>query len=144
MRHWFTLFIIIFLCVNSLYAQKNVKTNSAEINTIEFKNAVWDYTENENDFNYKGKKPAIVYFYSPLSTTNKVSTSILDELGKESKGKFEVYKVNSEQEKELIRLFQIKDYPAYLFITKKGEPQVYVGFKTKEQLAQLIDLTILK
>jgi thioredoxin-like negative regulator of GroEL len=114
------------------------------MNTVEFKNAIWDFTGNENDFVYKGKKPAIVHFYSPRSATYKVSISILDELGRESKGKFDVYKVNGEQEEELIRLLQIKDYPAFLFITKKGEPEVYVGFKTKDQLAKLIDFTILK
>ena len=144
MRRRFALFIIIFLCSNSLYAQKNAKTNSTEINTVEFKDVIWDFTENENNFIYKGKKPAIVHFYSLQSATCKVSISILDELGKESKGKFDVYKMNAEQEKELIRILQIKDYPAFLFITKKGEPQVYVGFKTKEQLSQLIDFTILK
>jgi thioredoxin-like negative regulator of GroEL len=100
--------------------------------------------EDENNFIYKGKKPAIINFYSLQSNTGKVTISILDELAKDYKGKCDVYKMNAEQENELIRLLQIKDYPAFLLITKKGEPEVYVGFKTKEQLAQLIDMTILK
>ena len=132
------------LCSNSLYAQKNTKVKPTEINTIEFKSLIWDFGENENDFIYKGKKPAIINFYSSQSSNYKVSMSILDELEKEYKGKFDIYKINAEQEKELIELLQIKDYPTFLFVTKKGEPQTYVGFKTKAQLSQLIDITILK
>lgn len=142
-KQWLSLSIII-LCSN-LYAQKNnVKIKSTEMNTSEFKSLIWDFTEDENNFMYKGKKPAIINFYSPQAATSKVSISILDELTKDYKSKCDVFKINAEQEAELIRLFQIKDYPAFLLVTKKGEPQVYVGFKTKEQLAQLIDLAILK
>ena len=146
MKYLFTLFIIItpILCSNFLYAQKNAKVKSTEINTVEFKSLIWDFGENENNFIYKGKKPAIINFYSPQSSGSKVSMSILDELEKDYKGRFDIYKINAEREKELIELLQIKDYPTFLFITKKGEPQTYVGFKTKEQLSQLIDLTILK
>ena len=144
-KHFLTLFIAgFFLCGNFLYAQKNGKVKSAEMSATEFKSVIWDFTENEKDFIYKGKKPAIVYFYSPLLNSNKVSISILDELVKDSRGRFDIYRVNAEQEKELVRLFEIKDYPTFLLITRKGEPQVYVGVMTKEQLIQLIDNTILK
>jgi len=114
------------------------------MNATEFRNQIWDFAENENDFKYKGKKPAIIHFYSPLSNNSKASVSILDDLAQDSKGRYDIYKVNADIEKELVRLFQIKNYPAFLFITKRGEPQVYVGFKTKEQLVQLIENTILK
>ena len=146
MKHLFPFFIIVtsVLCGNFLYAQKNTKVKSTEINTVEFKNLIWDFGANESDFTYKGKKPAIIHFYSPQSSGSKVSMFILDELEKDYKGRFDTYKINAEQEKELIELLQIKEYPTFLFITKKGEPQTYVGFKTKEQLSQLIDFAILK
>ncbi len=144
MKYLLSLFLIItsVLYCDSLYAQKNIKAKSIKISTSEFKSLIWDFEENKNDFVYIGKKPAIVCFYSTQSSGSKASSPILDNLGKDYKGKFDIYIIDAEQEKELIELFQIKEYPAFMFVAKKGEPQIYVGFKTKEQLSQLIDLIL--
>ena len=63
----------------------------------------------------------------------------MEELAVEYKGKINVYKVNTEQQRELSTLFGIKSIPSVLFIPMKGKPQMSTGALPKESFKQVID-----
>ena len=104
-----------------------------------FISKVYDYKKNANVWKYEGDKPAIVDFYATWCGPCKRVAPILEELAKEYDGKIVIYKVDTDQEKELARAFGITSIPTLLFIPKDGEPQVANGALPKESLKQAID-----
>jgi thioredoxin-like negative regulator of GroEL len=67
----------------------------------------------------------------------------MDELAKEYHGKIRIYKVDTEKEKELARVFNIRSIPAVLFIPKEGKPQMSVGALPKPTFVQAIEEVLL-
>lgn len=93
----------------------------------QFKNLVWDYSKNANTWEFKGDLPVIVDFYADWCRPCKMVAPIMDELAAEYKGKIRIYKIDTEKEKELAQVFNIRSIPAVLFIPKEGKPQMSVG-----------------
>ena len=62
----------------------------------------------------------------------KVVAPILEELSEDFKGKIDIYKVNTEEERELSAMFGIQSIPSLLFIPKEGQPQMAMGALPKE------------
>ena len=104
-----------------------------------FISKVYDYEKNAKIWKYEGNKPAIVDFYATWCGPCKRVAPILEELAKEYDGKIVIYKVDTDQEKELARAFGITSIPTLLFIPMNGEPQVANGALPKENLKQAID-----
>jgi len=52
---------------------------------------------------------------------------ILEELSKEYEGKVDIYKVDTEQEKELAAVFGIQSIPSILFVPLDEQPQMSMG-----------------
>jgi thioredoxin-like negative regulator of GroEL len=57
---------------------------------------------------------------------------ILEELSDEYAGKLNIYKVNTEDQRELAGLFGIQSIPSLLFVPKEGQPQMAMGALPKE------------
>lgn len=125
------------------------QTNSAEgkviyLTTAEFKQKIYDYEKNGDQWLYKGKLPAIIDFYADWCRPCKMVAPIMEELAKEYKGKVVIYKVNTDKEKELASVFQIRSIPSILYIPKTGKPSMDMGAKSKEAYKQIIESTLLK
>lgn len=114
------------------------------LTTAEFKQKIYDYEKNSEDWVYKGKVPAIIDFYADWCRPCKMVAPIMDELAKEYKGKVVIYKVNTDKEKELASVFQIRSIPSILYIPKTGKPSMEMGAKSKEAYKQVIESTLLK
>ena len=97
-----------------------------------FKLKVMDYEKNPQAWVFEGDKPAIVDFYADWCRPCKMVAPIMDELAKEYKGKVRIYKVNTDEEAELSRLFNIRSIPAILYVPKTGKPQMAVGMSGKD------------
>lgn len=112
-------------------------TTSADENGIihldkeSFKKLVFDYSKSST-WKYIGTKPAIIDFYADWCRPCKMIAPTLVELQKEYKGKIQVYKVNTQYEQELARIFGITGIPALLFVPLTGEPQMVTGAISKE------------
>ena len=66
------------------------------------------------------------------------SESIIDEIGIEYAGKIVVYKINTDQERELSQVFGIKGIPAFLYIPVSGKPFMTSGTaQTKEDTKKM-------
>lgn len=63
----------------------------------------------------------------------------MEELAEEYQEELIIYKINTETEKELATLFQIRSIPTLVFIPMDKQPQVISGLLPKDQLKNLID-----
>ena len=96
-----------------------------------FKIKVFDYQANK-DWKFEGEIPCIIDFYADWCGPCKMVAPILDELSDEFDGKLNVYKVDTEQEKEIASIFGIQSIPSLLFVPKDGQPQMAMGALPKD------------
>lgn len=88
---------------------------------------IWDFKANPNEFVYKGKEPAIIDFYADWCGPCKRIAPIMEKIAKDYEGKVKVYKINTDQQKELARVFNITSIPLVIFIPKEGDPMQQIG-----------------
>lgn len=110
----------------------------------EFLKKVVDYEGNPNEWVYLGDKPCVIDFYADWCRPCKIAGPILEELAVEYKDDIYVYKINTEQERELAAAFGIRSIPAFLFVPKEGRPQMSNGIaqtneETKQMFKSIID-----
>jgi thioredoxin len=108
-----------------------------------FQKLVWDYKTNPKDFIFAGDQPVIIDFYADWCRPCKMVAPIMDELSKEYNGKIRIYKVNTDEQRELAGLFNINSIPAVLFVPKNGKPQMSVGAMQKPAYVDLINSVLL-
>lgn len=96
-----------------------------------FKEKVFNFDENK-DWKFEGKLPAVIDFYADWCQPCKMVAPILEELQKEYEGKINIYKVNTEQDRELASMFGIQSIPSLLFIPMEGDPQMAMGALPKD------------
>lgn len=110
----------------------------------EFLKKVWDFEKDPNTFTYKGKLPAIVDFYADWCGPCRRVAPIMEKLAEEYDGKLLVYKINTEQERDLASAFQIKSIPTVLFIPMEGQPLMQVGALPEEGYRKVVTEQLLK
>ncbi len=121
--------------VASLAAAPSV---SEKLTKAQFVQKVWNYPQSPNEWKYLGSKPAIVDFYADWCGPCKIAGPILDEVGAEYGGKVLVYKINTDQERELAQVFGITGIPAFLYIPVSGKPVMMSGIgRSKEDTKKM-------
>ncbi len=103
-----------------------------------FKQKVFNFEESK-EWKFEGDKPAIIDFYADWCGPCKIVSPILEELSDEYVGKIDIYKVDTEEQRELAASFGIRSIPSILFIPKEGQPQMAVGANSKEWFMQAFD-----
>ncbi len=103
-----------------------------------FQKLVWDYKSNPDAWVFKGDQPVIIDFYADWCRPCKMVAPIMDELSKEYKGKVRIYKINTDEQRELAGLFNISSIPAVLYVPKTGKPQMSVGAMQKPAYVDMI------
>jgi thioredoxin 1 len=100
-----------------------------------FKEKVFNFTDNK-EWKFEGNKPCIIDFYADWCGPCKMVAPILEELAKEYDGKLDVYKVDTEDQRELAGIFGVQSIPSLLFVPKEGQPQMAMGALPKETFVQ--------
>jgi thioredoxin 1 len=108
-----------------------------------FQKLVWDYKKSPDTWVFNGDQPCIIDFYADWCRPCKMVAPIMDELSKEYKGKIRIYKVNTDEQRELAGLFRINSIPAVMFIPKSGKPQMSVGAMQKPSYQEMIQNILL-
>jgi len=119
---------------NALPVEGQVSKLTAE----SFQRLIWNYKSNPSEWVFIGDKPVIIDFYADWCRPCKLIAPIMDELSKEYQGKVRIYKINTDEQRELAGLFNINSIPAVMFIPKNGKPQMSVGALQKEGYVDLI------
>ena len=113
------------------------------LTTASFQKLVWDYKTNAQSWVFNGDQPCIIDFYADWCHPCKMVAPILADLAKEYKGKIRVYKVNTDEQRELAGLFNINSIPAVMFVPKSGKPQMSVGAMQKADYVGMIQTILL-
>ncbi len=111
---------------------------TVKLTAEQFKNEVFDYTT-EKEWKFKGDKPAIIDFYADWCGPCKMVAPILEELSDDYKDQVVIYKVDTEVERELSSVFQIRSIPSMLFIPKDKQPMMQAGALPKDALKNVIE-----
>lgn len=98
-----------------------------------FKEKVFNFDENK-EWKFEGEKPCIIDFYADWCAPCKMVAPVLEELSEEYDGKLDIYKVNTEEQRELSAIFGIQSIPSLLFVPKEGQPQMAMGALPKDTL----------
>jgi len=123
-----------------------VETESAKVIVLteaKFKELVWDYDASPQEWKYKGKLPAVIDFYADWCGPCKRVAPIMEKLAKEYDGQIIIYKVNTDQNRELSGVFGIKSIPSILFIPKNGQPAMQPGAMSEEKYKSIFDEFVL-
>lgn len=119
-------------------AKSGASAGSERLTKALFVQKVWDYTKSPNDWKYLGTKPAIIDFYADWCGPCKIAGPILEEIGVEYAGKIDVFKINTDQERELAQVFGITGIPAFLYIPAQGKPVMMSGIaRSKEETKKM-------
>ena len=102
-----------------------------------FKEKVFNYEENK-EWKFEGEIPCMIDFYADWCGPCKIVAPVLEELSEEFGGKLNIYKVNTEEERELSSVFGIQSIPSLLFVPKEGQPQMAMGALPKDTFRQAI------
>ena len=134
--------IIVFVFAAGLfsgYAQDDEKVMPEHLTVETFKEKVFNYEKNADKWVFEGDKPCVIDFYADWCKPCKLIAPIMEELATEYEGEVTIYKVNTEQQRELSKVFGIKSIPSVLFVPMKGQPQMSQGALPKETFKQAID-----
>lgn len=102
-----------------------------------FKQKIFNYEVNK-EWKFEGETPAIIDFYADWCAPCRMVAPILEELKEEYGDKLDIYKVNTEEQRELASIFGIQSIPSLLFIPRDGQPQMAMGALPKETFKQAI------
>ena len=146
----FLLFIIVSIIFSSCDSGKSENKKGAiisgpdvqQLTTEKFKRLVYNYDENKN-WKYLGTTPAIVDFYADWCPPCRALSPIVEGIAKEYQGKILVYRVNTDQEKELVQSLGITNLPTLLYIPVNGKPQVTLGIIPRDKIIKTINTVLL-
>ena len=92
---------------------------------------------------FEGELPCIIDFYADWCGPCKMVAPVLDELSEDYKGKIDIYKVDTEEQRELAAAFGIKSIPSIHFVPTEGKPQMVMGAMPKDSFVKAIDEVLL-
>lgn len=104
-----------------------------------FLEKVWNFEKNPENWVFEGERPCIIDFYADWCKPCRMVAPIMDELAKEYNGKIDIYKIDTDKQRELSAVFQIRSIPAVLFCPTEGKPQMTQGALPKETFKQVIN-----
>jgi len=129
------LLLALVLIIPLIAEETKIKPEHLTLGT--FKEKVFDF-ENNSEWNYKGELPAIIDFYADWCGPCKKVAPIMEELAIEYDGKVKIYKIDTEDQKQLDGIFGIRSIPSILFIPKDGQPQMSTGALPKAEFEKMI------
>ena len=109
-----------------------------------FLEKVYNYEKNPKEWAFIGDKPCIIDFYADWCRPCKMVAPIMAELAEKYKGQITIYKINTDQERELAQFFGINSIPTMFFCPAKGDPQMTQGAMDKDTYEKIIAEVLLK
>jgi len=103
-----------------------------------FLEKVYNYEKNPKEWVFAGDKPCVIDFYADWCRPCKMVAPIMAELAEKYKGQITIYKINTDQERELAQLFGINSIPTMYFCPVNGKPQMTQGAMDKDTYEKII------
>lgn len=131
--------MMVVLSSVSVNSQEEERVVPEHLTVETFKEKVFDFEKNTDKWIYEGDKPCVIDFYADWCKPCKLIAPIMEDLANEYEGEVIIYKVNTEKQRELSKVFGIRSIPAVLFVPSEGQPQMSTGALPKETFKQVID-----
>jgi thioredoxin len=109
-----------------------------QMNGAMFTKMIWDFNKNPDQWVFNGDRPCIIDFYADWCRPCKMVAPIMDDLAKTYHGKIRIFRVNTDEERELASRFNISSIPAVLFIPAQGKPQMAIGAQSRDNYIKAI------
>jgi len=115
----------------------------------DFLHKVMNYEEHKEEWVFRGDKPCLIDFYADWCAPCRITSPILEELAEEYHGQIQIFKIDTEKERELAAVFGIQSIPSFLYCPKEGVPVMTAGIartpeETKQMFKQQIEKILLK
>ena len=107
------------------------------LNKNTFQEKVFNFSVNK-EWKYEGSKPCLIDFYADWCGPCRTVAPIIEDLAEEYIDKIVVYKINTDQEREISAMFGIQSIPSLLFVPIDGQPQMAMGALPKETFKKAI------
>ncbi|MDD3458823.1 MAG: thioredoxin [Weeksellaceae bacterium] len=120
------------------------RTKTIPIGKELFIKNIMDFETNTQEWVYLGDKPCIIDFYASWCGPCAMIAPILDELAEEYDGRIDIYKINTETERELAAAFGVRSIPTLIFCPMDDNPHQYNGALPKDEFVRIIDELLLK
>lgn len=104
-----------------------------KLTKADFYQKIMNLEKSPNSWKYSGNLPCIVDFYADWCGPCRQASPILEELAVKYKGQIVVYKVNTDEERELAAAFNIQGIPAFLWVPKNGKPTMSSGVASSKE-----------
>ena len=128
--------VLLVVCISDVYAANPEEAPILKLTKADFYAKIMNLEKSPDSWKYSGNLPCIVDFYADWCGPCRQASPILEELALKYKGKIVVYKVNTDQEKELALAFNIQGIPAFLWIPKQGKPTMSSGIASSKEETQ--------
>ena len=137
--------LLLVVWITDIYAGNTEETPIQKLTKADFYEKIMNLEKSPNAWKYSGKLPCIVDFYADWCGPCRQASPILEELALKYKGQIIVYKVNTDQEKELAGAFKIQGIPAFLWIPRNGKPTMSSGIaSSKEETKAMFEKMIIE
>ncbi len=116
-------------------------THSISLNRLQFLEKIYNYERDPSGWKYLGALPGVLIFHSHI---NKFCTELqpaVEIIAKRGKGKYHVYTIDTDTEKELSRNLMIDNIPTFYLCPVKGVPTIIKGTINIREIKKLIDKT---
>lgn len=120
------------------------RSKTIQINKEEFITHIMDFEKNPNEWIFLGDKPCIIDFYASWCGPCAMIAPILNQLAEEYDGKINIYKVDTEVERELAAAFGIRSIPTLIFCPMNDNPHQFNGGMPKDEFERIIKELLLK
>ena len=152
---FFTVLLGLIIATSCTNSSKKSNSKNVEIEKVSskitpehltlesFKEKIWDFEAKSDDWSYKGSEACIIDFYADWCGPCKIIAPIMEELAAEYEGKIKIYKIDTDDERELASAFGIRSIPSVLFIPQNGKPMMKTGALSKKDYVKIIEEQLL-
>ncbi len=119
-------------------ASSSVNGKVIQMDKAMFLEKVFNYETSPDKWVYNGDKPCIIDFYADWCGPCKKVAPIMSELADQYKEQIVIYKVNTDKEKELAGVFNIRSIPSILYCPVEGSPTMTMGALPKAEFEKMV------
>jgi thioredoxin len=114
-----------------------------QLSKQEYIQLVHNFEESPNQWEFLGKRPALIDIYASWCGPCQRLSPILDQLAEKYAGKIDIYKVDVDTDRAVPRAYKIKSVPTLIFAPLNADRQMMHGDMTMAQLSEAIENILL-
>lgn len=113
-----------------------------EMTCRSFIKEVYDYRRRATPWLYKGKRPALLVFYANWCSPCRRMMPLINKFAEEYEGSIKFYRINVDNEKDLVLYFKAAYIPLFVFVPLKELPTKCSGAMSEEDLRAKLQLLV--